>query len=459
MAFPKSFQVGGSLPTPITIITKTAAYTVAAGDSGTIINCISGTFTVSLTTVTLLGAGFNVTIWNTGTGTVTVDPAGTEQIGSSPGNGNTTYRLQFGAGIKLVCDGTFWHIEIAKPYGNYASTICLGENALAYNNYALAIGPGTNATGLASTAFGGNLNSLGTISAGGNYSFAAGVNSAGSGSQVAGAGAGAMALGGSYASGTDSFAAAITNNTSTYGATATSAVAMGSLAKASASYSLALGQNAAASGTNSIAIGKGAVASGTSAVVISSVAAGDPVTASGTRSIVIGQEFALASGAGSIALGHGRAILDGKLAFGVGYYSNANALEAQTGTMVLIRATTDATATVLTSDNSAPGALNQVVLPNNSVFAFTGLIAARQQSSGGTQSAGWKIEGLIRRGGSAGTMDLVASAINTISNVPGWVIALTADTTNGGLAVTVTGAAATNIRWAATMQTSEVVYT
>jgi hypothetical protein len=52
---------------------------------------------------------------------------------------------------------------------------------------------------------------------------------------------------------------------------------------------------------------------------------------------------------------------------------------------------------------------------------------------------------------------LVASAINTISNVPGWTLALTADTTNGALAITTTGAA-TNIRWVATIQTSEVTY-
>jgi hypothetical protein len=39
-----------------------------------------------------------------------------------------------------------------------------------------------------------------------------------------------------------------------------------------------------------------------------------------------------------------------------------------------------------------------------------------------------------------------------------WDITLTADTTNGGLAITVTGAAATNIRWVATVNTSEVTY-
>ena len=41
-----------------------------------------------------------------------------------------------------------------------------------------------------------------------------------------------MALGGSYASGADSFAAAIDNNTASYGATGANSIAIGYLAKA-----------------------------------------------------------------------------------------------------------------------------------------------------------------------------------------------------------------------------------
>jgi len=37
-------------------------------------------------------------------------------------------------------------------------------------------------------------------------------------------------------------------------------------------------------------------------------------------------------------------------------------------------------------------------------------------------------------------------------------LALSADTTNGGLAITATGASSTNIRWVATIQTSECTY-
>ncbi|HSG20442.1 MAG TPA: hypothetical protein VLA31_06695, partial [Burkholderiaceae bacterium] len=68
------------------------------------------------------------------------------------------------------------------------------------------------------------------------------------------------------------------------------------------------------------------------------------------------------------------------------------------------------------------------------------------------------IEGLIRREANAASTTLVASTVTAIDNTPGWTLALSADTTNGGLAITATGAAATDIRWVATVQTSEVTY-
>jgi hypothetical protein len=68
------------------------------------------------------------------------------------------------------------------------------------------------------------------------------------------------------------------------------------------------------------------------------------------------------------------------------------------------------------------------------------------------------VEGLIRREANAASTVLVASTVTAIDNTPGWTLALSGNTTNGGLAITATGAAATNIRWVATIQTSEVTY-
>ena len=130
----------------------------------------------------------------------------------------------------------------------------------------------------------------------------------------------------------------------------------------------------------------------------------------------------------------------------------------QSGNYVLYTSTTNATPSVLTTNGSAAGAANQVVLSNNSSFTFSVLVIARQQASGGTSVGSWKIEGVIRREGTAASTTLTNSALTTFSNSPAWNIAVSADTTNGALAITATGAASTNIRWSADVLTSEVIY-
>ena len=97
---------GGGGASAITISAKTSAYTVVAGDLGTIINCTSGTFTVSLTAAATLGSGFNCWIWNTSTtaaDAITIDPSGAETI-----DGRATLILRRGEGTQIVCDGTNW---------------------------------------------------------------------------------------------------------------------------------------------------------------------------------------------------------------------------------------------------------------------------------------------------------------------------------------------------------------
>ena len=396
--------VGGA--SSITISNKTGAYTVVAGDLGTIINCTSGTFTVSLTAAATLGSGFNCWVWNTGTGVITINPNGTETVdGIDP---TTEFKLTQGTGIRLLCTGTAWLTSDVRMSGS-ASIGVLGVQL--------------------------GRNSSGDMA-------------------VATTGQGAMALGGSYASGTDSFAAAVANNTSSYGAIGANSVCIGQLSLANNSSSVALGRGSS-TGTGAFSVGILSTASGAGSVCIGGGISGYS-TASGSYSVVLGSD-SVATQDNSVAIGsQSSSIIIGKLAFASRNFSSNG--DAQTGTFVLRRATTNATATVLTTDNTAPGSTDQVILPNNSAYAFTGTVVARQQASGGTASAAWRVEGLIRREGSAGTTTLVASTVTAISNVPGWTLALSADTTNGGLAVTATGAAATNIRWVATIRTSELTY-
>lgn len=428
---------------------KTGAYTVVASDNGSIINCTSGTFTVSLTAAATLGSGFTCWIWNTSstyTHEITIDANAAESI-----DGQSTLILRRGEGTQIVCDGTNWQTGDKKAMRGYSENITASTvRAAATGNISLALGSSSLASGSNSLCFGqgvasgtGSLvvaSTWNVVTASSSYSTAIGLNSAGNGSQAV-TGAGAMALGGSYASGTDSFAAAIANNTSTYGATGANAVAVGRQAKAT--------------GTKAIAIGDTSIASGTGSIAISN---GNTATASATGSIAIGGYLVgvEATGALSFAVNTALAATTGKYAYSSNRFSILG--DSQTGLFVLRAATTNTTATVLATDQGPSGAANQVILPNNSAYAFTGTVVARRQAAGGTESAAWKIEGLIRREANAASTTLVASTVTAISNAPGWTLALSADTTNGGLAITATGAATTNIRWVATVQTSEVTY-
>jgi hypothetical protein len=131
----------------------------------------------------------------------------------------------------------------------------------------------------------------------------------------------------------------------------------------------------------------------------------------------------------------------------------------QLATLLLGRETTDATATRLTSNTSAANTTNQVILPNNSAYFFQGQVVAGVTGAGDTK--GWTVEGVIKRGANAASTVLVGSTVMSSYGDAGavtWVVALTADTTNGGLAVTVTGQAATTIRWVAQIRTTEMTY-
>jgi hypothetical protein len=336
--------------------------------------------------------------------------AGTFNAPSATG----TNAVALGDGASATATGAFAFGRSAQATANYSFSV--GFGALASGVSSISLGQGTDATAGQSTAIG--------------------LNSAGNGSQAV-TGSGAMALGGSRASGTDSFAAAIANNTASFGATGANSVAIGTNAKASASRSISIGRFGQSTGFASINLGGNAVSTANYAVTI-----GDDTIASKENSVALGR--------------YATSDVFGKYAYASGRFASAG--DSQAGTFVLRSDTTDATPEALTTNNTAAGTDDQIILPNNSAYAFHGTIVARQQASQGTACAAWKIEGLIRREGSAGTTVLVNSATTVLDNTPGWGMTLSADTTNGGLKIEVTGAAATNIRWVCTANTSEVTF-
>jgi hypothetical protein len=128
--------------------------------------------------------------------------------------------------------------------------------------------------------------------------------------------------------------------------------------------------------------------------------------------------------------------------------------------LVLGRETTNATATVLASDANAAASTNQITLPSNSAYYFRGEVIAGVTGGGNTK--GWFIEGAIKRGAGVGTTALVGTPTVTSSyadaGASAWAVAVTANTTLGCLTITVTGQAATTIRWVAQVRTTEMTY-
>ena len=322
---------------------------------------------------------------------------------------------------------------VQSAIGGYA----IGKSAQVYSQYGLALGK----------------SSLVTAATDGT---AVGVSS------VAGANS-AVAFAKSRASGADSLAGAIANNTSSYGASGSNSIAMGYQAKATATGSMAFGDRNTASGEDAVVFGENNTGSG-----FCSFTAGRSNINSGNRGVALGTNhtvssfYTFASGSTNTASeNYAHAVGSKSLADRQGKFAHASlgfgtVGDSQYGRMVLSKATTDATATVLTAlQGNAASSTNMPVIPSGGAQAFSGLIVAKQTSS--ANAAAWEIKGLIVNNG--GTTTLVNSAITVINNTPSWGgPALSADDTNDWLAITCTGAASTSIRWSCTLNTSELIY-
>jgi len=240
---------------------------------------------------------------------------------------------------------------------------------------------------------------------------------------------------------------------------------------ASGLYSAVVGgRGNTASGVSSFVGGGGAFSDtlanlypNTASGIASCVLGGLSNTASGGYSTVLGGFSNIANATASVALGQSattRSIVgnfsfngaDGAVAFVSGV--------SQTSILVIGRQTTDATATALTSNSSAASTTNQVILPNNSAYFFRGEVVSGVTGGGNTK--GWTIEGVIKRGANAASTALVGTPTVTSSfadaGASTWAIAVTADTTNGGLRVTFTGQASTTIRTVCQIRTTEMTY-
>ena len=268
--------------------------------------------------------------------------------------------------------------------------------------------------------------------------------------------------------------------------------AAGSGVTASGSQSAAVGGSTnTASGTNAAVIGgSGNTADSLSSVVVggasstagngyAAVLGGQSNSASGSSSIVAGGNFHSASATYAAALGGTSHIANSQGSVVVGAYGGTTRGVAgrtifsasvfpifssqgvsQTSLLVLGVQTTDSTVTTLRSDTNAASTTNQLVLSNNSAYYVRGSCIANVTGGGNTKA--WSFEAAIKRGANAASTAIVGAVTKNIvaadAGAATWDITISADTTNGALAVSVTGQAATTIRWVCRLDSTEVTY-
>jgi len=129
--------------------------------------------------------------------------------------------------------------------------------------------------------------------------------------------------------------------------------------------------------------------------------------------------------------------------------------DAQAGIYVLRRSIASTTPTALTSDGATASGSNQIVLPNDSTFAFRILVSVRAITS--NQAGAWEFNGVITRNTGVATTTLrVVNKTKIWSSVAGYDVNVVADVTNGALQILANGADANTVRFVAKVDTTEV---
>ena len=341
----------------------------------------------------------------------------------------------------------------AQPSATGGNAIAIGDSAVSSGDDAISLGV-SKAGGDHSFAavIANGTSSYGAI---GNYSIAIGFQAKASNFGGAAFGKGAttaglnynVALGNSYTSGADAFAAAIASNSSSYGATGSNSIAIGQLSKSTQTNGVAIGKQ-----TSSLAIE--GVSIGTQNTIYSpnGVGIGSTNSVLGTKGVGLGTSTYVSATYGMAFGFQSRAFQQSQFAFAAGHFASFG--DAQ-GSMYILRcATTDATPTVLTTNAGASASFNQIEVQTDQCLTFDGTITAMQ--NGAQSYASWRVEGLLVNDG--GTTTVANSAITVIQNTSNWGLTLTADNTNNALAITFTGESAHNIRTVANIRTSEVTY-
>jgi hypothetical protein len=213
--------------------------------------------------------------------------------------------------------------------------------------------------------------------------------------------------------------------------------------------STSVGYNASTNADQATAIGTFSSATGQN-----SVALGASATASAKQSTAIN---GTASTVNSTALGYNSQTDSvGEVSLSSGYQSTAG--DRATKIITLWGNTTNATPLQLGTNSTGSGAPNSYITSAiNSAYYYDITVVGTNTTSGGNVF-GQNFWYIGYMGATASTFQISGSAIDSwgIGTTTGWSVAITADTTNGGPKVSVTGVASTNIHWAATVKITKV---
>ncbi len=355
----------------------------------------------------------------------------TDSVNSAAPNGTVTVSLFTATGAATNIDAAFLQKGTGAILADIPDNLTAGGNKRGANSVDLQMvrTANTQVVSGANSALGGG--SENTIA--GQYATVAGGrnNSAStSGSTVAGGR-------NNTSSGTDALTAGNTNTASN-----TNAVAMGNTNNANGADSIAIG-----GGSHNVSGSNGASIGGISNVV------------AGVRAIALAGTENVASGGTSIAMGNRSTT---RTTFGAFAHSGGNfdgsgfPGQAQMVRYPFRLITTNSTTTEMTTDNNARATTNTIVLPNTSAYHFRGSFVAMSTAN---DVKSFLISGTVKRGANAAATALVGTPLITSDADAGattWTLAIDTDTTNGTLRIQVTGVAATTIRWAGSIETSEV---
>jgi hypothetical protein len=129
--------------------------------------------------------------------------------------------------------------------------------------------------------------------------------------------------------------------------------------------------------------------------------------------------------------------------------------DAQAGFYILRRQVAAAIATALTTDGTAAGTTNQIILPNNSAFSFKILVTAKATTS--ANEGAWEFNGIISKvTGTASTAVKVVNKTKIWSSNAAYDVNVIADTVYGGLQVVATAADSNPVRFVARVETVEI---